>query len=208
MDILNDLSPLLGWALIIVIMALIIPTYWYIRNRQRGNAWQDVAAQHGLNFVPAEKIINGTYRSQAVTLDVYYPTGPDHKIYPATRITISLAKPVNGYLNARIGYGIAEDQLAAANRMAQQRKMNMNYVHTGDKEIDRKVSISAPSGEFASHLLTDNNTVREAILRKGTSGTIILEGQQLRYEWAGIETKGEKLQSNLDLLTNIAELVD
>jgi hypothetical protein len=178
-----------------------------LSHRKQGNVWQDVATQHGLTFVPNEKSMNGTYHNQPVMLDVYYPTGLNHKIHPMTRLVVSLNQPVQGYLNASIGYGIADNQLVEANQFAQRRGMNMNYVHTGDKEIDRKVTISAPSGDFAAQVLTGSHSIREVILRQGTSGKIILEGQNLRYEWPGIETKAEKLRTSLDLLTDMAMVI-
>ena len=209
MDALSQFLPLI---IVILVGLLIVPTYRLLRHRKQGNVWQEFAARQGLTFEPGEKTLSGQYRGRPIFVDIYY-----HSAHVAgsrtssaiTRAVMSLARiPQGGYLHATISYGIAENQLDEANRLSIQRNMNMTFVHTGEREIDKKVTISAPSGEFAAHVLSRNPVVREAILSRGTIGTLILEGQQLRYEWNAIETKEEKLQFALDLLTNVADIIE
>jgi hypothetical protein len=211
MEALSNLlnNPFFGLALVIITGALIVPTYRALRHRQQGNRWPEFAARQGLAFDSSNKTISGQYRGKPVNIDVYYVSSgaagrPTSQ--PMTRVAVTVANASQGYLNASIGYGIDDNQLAAANRLAASRGMNMHYVHTGDKEIDRKVAISAPSGGFADRVLAGSDSIRQAVL--STSGTLILEGQQLRYEWSGIESKAEKLQFALDLVSDMAEVIE
>lgn len=206
------LSPFIGLLIVLLVGVLLVPTYRLLRHRKQGTMWGDFAARQGLIFDPVAKTLSGQYRGRPIFVDMYY-----HSAHVAgsrtssviTRAGTSLARvPQGSYLHATISYGIAADQLDAANRMSMQRNMNMHYVHTGDREIDKKVAISAPSGEFAAHVLSRNPAIREAILSRGITGTLILEGQQLRFEWNAIETKEEKLQFALDLLANAAEVLE
>ena len=205
------LSPFLGLVLVLLTGALAVPLYWALRHRQQGSRWPEFAARHGLTFDAGNKTITGHYRGRPIIMDVYYASSsaagrPTRQ--PMTRAAVKVTNAAQGYLNASIGYGIADNQLEAANRFAVERGMGMHYVHTGDKAIDRKVAISAPSGGFAARLLASSDTIRQAILSGGAAGTLILEAQQLRYEWSGIESKAEKLQFALDFVSDIAEAVE
>lgn len=213
MEALTDLlnSPFTRWVIILLLLALIVPLYRFIRHRRQGSTWPDFAAQHGLTFNPDANTITGQRSGKSVLIEVFYTSDSSsgqRTSWPMTRAALTVANPTQGYLNASIGRGIASNQLEEANRFAEKRGMNMHYVHTGDSDIDRKVAISAPSGEFAARVLVSSDAVRAAILDRGTSGTLILEGQALRFEWSGIETKAEKLQSALDLLSSVADAVE
>jgi hypothetical protein len=209
MDALSQFLPLI---LVILIGVLLVPTYRLLRHRKQGTMWGDFAARQGLTFDPTAKTLSGNYRGRPILMDIYYHSAHvagSRTSSAVTRAVTSLARvPQGSYLHATISYGIAADQLDAANRMSMERNMNMHYVHTGDREIDKKVAISAPSSEFAAQVLTSNPAIRQAILDRGMLGTLILEGQQLRYEWNAIETKEEKLQVALDLLSNAAEIIE
>ena len=182
-----------------VLVCVIVIAISYLQKRASQNAWGELASRLGLQYTPGNLFkfpsITGTYRTRNLTLDTF-TRGTSKNRTTYTRIVMevnnSLQRSMKVYQEtvfSKVGKLLGGQDIQIGNEQFDQR-----YIIKGQPELDVVKMLSSIG--LQQKLLQDHTFNFE------------LKGSVLYFEKRGIERNVDQLQSEFDLLGDIAEAVE
>jgi hypothetical protein len=173
--------------------------YLWLDRRALEQAWSKLSERSGLAYQAGGLLkrpsLQGLYRNRQVALDVHVHStrrSPKSGNFPDTRLRITLHKP------------------SRARLIIQERHRLPSFLQattpSRDPAVDLKFSIISDPPDLAVKLF-NSSSLRERILATH-SFNLEITGQSLTFESRGIEKDVDDLLRRLELLNDIADLVE
>ncbi len=171
----------------------------YFSQQRISRAWGELAERAGLTceargFLQSPRV-SGVYRGRPLVLDTY-TTGSGRNRTTYTRITLDVRNPANG------SFALYNETVFSKIGKV----LGMQDIQTGDEELDKHYIIKGQPPSFTLSVLNSIG-VRQK-LQQIRSINVQLSGDDLRFVQIGVLTNVEQLQSVIDFLGDVAEIVD
>jgi hypothetical protein len=212
----------MGWAFwigFVFVAAIIVYVAGYIDHRLTQRAWSTFAARNNLTYQPTRYFgfvdsgqIRGFYRGRTVAVDsdhkprLYRLSVVVHRegsrptiargLFSITRVSVVVTNPSNCSLDIR-EYGL----LGGLQGDLGERVPNLSESFT------RRFRVVSRPPNLAAELLSAPGLQRR-LLEVGTGPSIVLKGQELRFEQTDLLTDLDYMQFILDLTSELARKVE
>ena len=202
---LSPLALIAIWALPLIGVFL----YFALRRRSTTQGWSKLSEQIGLSLEPGGSPdvgprLTGLYRGHVLVIETIR-TGGARQSSTSTHIKFEVK---------RVDTSRVELRYTSTAMSAKMRKSVTGFyrelVEIGDAEIDKHFMVNTPSAPYARRLLARDGSVFAPVERLFIHlpyGSLRLDGSQVDFAMA-LETKEDKLQSALAMVSEVAEAVE